>query len=386
LTPELLEAVSGAAYTASRLLMRAGPSPLPIHFPPRDRCISRQTTLLGAQVCNGVLQLALQQCVRYQQQPLEHLHVSKGALQLLEAAQRLLRFASVAGFAEVRQQLSCPAGATSTSEADTDAATSWMTSQERLDSTWLLFVLLHTGFVRLFALQEAASAVAAAALRRQEAMRAGQGAAGNGGGGGTSSASPAAAAGRVTGCACGTPTGGPKPWCPAHNSSPVPEATEGLSELTETQLITRIIVIHTSVADRVRSPLLLECSFDCCGGPVGPNPVGQLVANRRGVLCQGCGVARYCGPEHARLAWPAHRKVCGRLAAALGRRPAGSTGGGTSSSNNSTGSGSQVPRTSSLQQGRQFSDAQVHSLCLPKAAATGMTGSSSGSSGCSDST
>jgi len=133
-------------------------------------------------VCNGVLQLALQQCVRYQQQPLEHLHVSKGALQLLEAAQRLLRFASVAGFAEVRQQLSCPAGATSTSEADTDAATSWMTSQERLDSTRLLFVLLHTGFVRLFALQEAASAVAAAALRRQEAMRAGQGAAGGCGG------------------------------------------------------------------------------------------------------------------------------------------------------------------------------------------------------------
>jgi hypothetical protein len=378
--PGVLEAVSSATLAASKLLMRVGPL---FCSSAGEHCIAREVVVLGARLCNAVLQLALQQCVRYQKQPLEQLHISKGALQLLEASQRLLGCAAAAGFAEVQQQLSYPVGSSSVLEATTQGVTSWMTGQERMGSTQLLFLLLHTGFVRLFALQSAASEVASLAQWRQQAM---QQAAAESRGRAFTVAFSAAAAGEVQGCVCDSAAGGVTPWCPAHNSSPVPEATEQIPGLSEQQLISRIAVIANSVTPRVRTPMLVGCSCHGCPGPAGVNAAEPAV-NRRGVVCSGCGMARYCCPQHAQAAWPAHRKVCGRLAAALGRRPAGGSGSGSSTAagprtgTGSAGGRSQAPGgTSTLPQGRHYSDAQVQSLCFPKSAGPGSARSSRSSS------
>jgi hypothetical protein len=37
---------------------------------------------------------------------------------------------------------------------------------------------------------------------------------------------------------------------------------------------------------------------------------------RKATLCGGCGLARYCCPQHQRQDWPRHRHVCRRLAQA----------------------------------------------------------------------
>jgi hypothetical protein len=82
---------------------------------------------------------------------------------------------------------------------------------------------------------------------------------------------------------------------------------------------------------------MLSCGFGMCTNRSGTGEAG-LITSRRGVVCSGCGVVRYCSPACARLAWPAHRKVCGRLAAALGRpkranNNSSSSGGGGGGSN-----------------------------------------------------
>jgi hypothetical protein len=51
-----------------------------------------------------------------------------------------------------------------------------------------------------------------------------------------------------------------------------------------------------------------------------------VVAGRRGVVCGGCGLARYCCPQHQQEDWPGHRHVCRRLAAAAA--PGAHAGGG----------------------------------------------------------
>jgi hypothetical protein len=61
---------------------------------------------------------------------------------------------------------------------------------------------------------------------------------------------------------------------------------------------------------------LAGCSFfDCCKGLTACTS-GALVVGRKGVRCGGCGMARYCCPEHQKEDWPQHRHVCGRLARA----------------------------------------------------------------------
>jgi hypothetical protein len=81
---------------------------------------------------------------------------------------------------------------------------------------------------------------------------------------------------------------------------------------------------------------LLGCGFHGCNNLAGPSEAG-LVANRRGVVCSGCGVARYCSLVCAKDAWPVHRKVCCRLAAALGREPPGATAATSSSTHSKKG-------------------------------------------------
>jgi hypothetical protein len=51
------------------------------------------------------------------------------------------------------------------------------------------------------------------------------------------------------------------------------------------------------------------------------------VAGLRGVRCGGCGLVRYCCPEHQQADWKRHGRVCGRLAQA--RAAAGYAGGGS---------------------------------------------------------
>jgi hypothetical protein len=54
------------------------------------------------------------------------------------------------------------------------------------------------------------------------------------------------------------------------------------------------------------------------------------VAGRKGVSCGGCGLARYCCPQHQKEDWPRHRHVCRRLARAQARAVASPAGGGGS--------------------------------------------------------
>jgi hypothetical protein len=56
-----------------------------------------------------------------------------------------------------------------------------------------------------------------------------------------------------------------------------------------------------------------------------------MVAGLRGVRCGGCGLVRYCCPQHQKDDWPIHRRVCRRLAqarAAAGRAKGSSTASG----------------------------------------------------------
>jgi hypothetical protein len=83
----------------------------------------------------------------------------------------------------------------------------------------------------------------------------------------------------------------------------------------QARLNIHIATMCNSVPSSREGALLLGCGYSGCKNLDGPSEAG-LVTNRRGVLCSGCGVVRFCNRFHARLAWPAHRLVCGRLAAA----------------------------------------------------------------------
>jgi hypothetical protein len=63
---------------------------------------------------------------------------------------------------------------------------------------------------------------------------------------------------------------------------------------------------------------LVGCGNSRCTNLSGPSAEG-LVAGRKGVRCGGCRVARYCSPACQQAAWPQHRHVCRRLAAAAGQ-------------------------------------------------------------------
>jgi hypothetical protein len=68
------------------------------------------------------------------------------------------------------------------------------------------------------------------------------------------------------------------------------------------------------------TPQLLGCAHLGCTTP----PPGGLASceaslgvNRKGSVCGGCGVVRYCSPACAQRDWPEHRRVCRRLRAAV---------------------------------------------------------------------
>jgi hypothetical protein len=74
------------------------------------------------------------------------------------------------------------------------------------------------------------------------------------------------------------------------------------------------------------TPQLLGCAHLGCTSP----PPGGLASceaslgvNRKGGVCGGCGVVRYCSAACAQQDWPGHRRVCRRLAAAAAAKQQG---------------------------------------------------------------
>jgi hypothetical protein len=61
---------------------------------------------------------------------------------------------------------------------------------------------------------------------------------------------------------------------------------------------------------------LSGCKWLDCPAQQDQYSADAAVAGRKGVVCGGCGLARYCCPQHQQEDWPRHRQVCRRLAQA----------------------------------------------------------------------
>jgi hypothetical protein len=84
-----------------------------------------------------------------------------------------------------------------------------------------------------------------------------------------------------------------------------------------------------AISERPRLQLV-GCSWLGCkrssaspslGSTVATYTAESTVAGRKGVRCGGCGLVRYCCPEHQKEDWPRHRHVCRRLAQARVKAP-----------------------------------------------------------------
>jgi hypothetical protein len=158
----------------------------------------------------------------------------------------------------------------------------------------------------------------------------------------TQQQAPAAAAAHAAAEATGgTSSGGhttPPPvpdsgacWCPAHSSGHAPAALCS----TDYMQVEPFKDMWKSYAFHPSRPLWVSsCNYRDCSNLSGPSDAG-LVTGCSGGVCSRCGVAHFCSPDCAHKAWPAHSKVCGRLAAALGR-PCSSGSSSTSGSHRRT--------------------------------------------------
>jgi hypothetical protein len=281
------------------------------------------------------------------------------------------------------------------------AAFSGKAGQGRIVSAKLLLAHLMTALVRLNNVQLTAQEPVAAAAGRQQQEGRGVGAAGaaaataaaeaaSAGVSSTTSATdvpqPAAPASHPSGCGCQLVATYKQlagrqlvVWCPAHSSSPAPPAIDELSSVVDEQQVTLVaLTIRDAVDKRARSPLLVGCCHASCNNLDGPSEVG-LVANGRGVLCSRCGVARFCSRSCALLAWPAHRHVCGRLAASLGRKAASdgnTTSTATTTSSSSSSSGNLQRKAQLAAAAGSCCDSRQAAAAVP-VAAPGTSGSSS---------
>jgi hypothetical protein len=342
--PGVLEAVASVLVTVSKAISVAKPLDLPATI--ASLYTEREVVVLGAHLSNAVLQLALQQ---------QHRGLSRGALALVQGAERLLVVSAAAAVLDMPWQTQCQVVSKEVHAATDQVRAAIMEQSRALDpnnrahhlteTTRLLYALHLTACKRRQALTYAAS-IATQALEGEGGVGASAAAtapppeAGAAAAGATAAeaaaAAAAAAAGKdskriphlsqpttpATGAGsqgAGAPAAEMGSWCPCHNSCMHPDtgalAAETPVEAVPGQLT--MLAEHVFSSTFARLPLL-GCAFSLCRNLEGPSAAG-LVANRRGVLCSGCGVARYCSPACARAAWPAHRKVCGRLAAALGR-------------------------------------------------------------------
>jgi hypothetical protein len=358
--PGVLEAISSVACSVSKTLhvvashlakvqfyrsVGMGGALVPPH--PRDQLVQREVLVLSARLSDAVLQLALQQLRQHQQQQAGG---SRAVMQLVQSAEHLLRSAAETGLADVRERtVTATLPLTDEGSAPCNLRDIQLRVRRAMcDDSQQWVETLHTGLLRLKALQQAAAQHPYAASQHQQAATEGSegapvqspSAAANvaaasveatPAASGSSATSPDAAVGSNMQAAAYS---GAQPWCPIHSSSPAPLVLE----VEEGTLQQRLSEVYCSITPQPRLPLM-RCGNKECSSTVGDSEAG-LMANRRKVLCSGCGVVRYCSPTCARLAWPAHRKVCGRLAAALGRKAVTSTN--SSSSSSSSSSNSQV--------------------------------------------
>jgi hypothetical protein len=106
---------------------------------------------------------------------------------------------------------------------------------------------------------------------------------------------------------------------------------ENLCNLSEVMEVCKAAVACARLCSS--SIQLLGCANLGCTTPPAPGLGGceaSLVVNRRGSVCGGCGVVRYCSAACAQQDWPGHRRVCRRLAAAAAVRGANRRTGGVS--------------------------------------------------------
>jgi hypothetical protein len=337
-SPGVLEAVGSLAVTAAKVLVLFGIN---------QACnlgINGEAMMLGAQLNSALLQLALQQLPPYkhptgagaaahsqgqqQQQP----GIRKATLQLMEGAQRLLYHNMIAAEDAADRQraegMSAPPW-TAHKKTTAAAAVAGTRARERQESTRSLFVHLSTSLLRLHALSHAAAGAMAAPSKCQgtcaavSASAAGAAAAAPGAADVNRAPPvpcvPASGLQGAAGCGCPAAAGEGHPWCPAHSSSPAPSVLEDALQRSEEQLVV-LIAGMLSRRTGMQVPGLLGCGHAGCGSLACPSEAGA-VTNRRGVVCSGCGVVQYCGHACAQQAWPVHRRVCRRLAAAGARGP-----------------------------------------------------------------
>jgi hypothetical protein len=263
--------------------------------------------------------------------------MSRALMQLVQGGQCLLQQAAQAGLAVMEWQvqygmlaavgsLSSSSGLASSFTWPTDTTNATVLAAIRADarshapSGRFLLMHLHTGHLQLAALQHAAMQAGRAVAQREQ---------------GAAAAAAAAAAGHDTptavlktsadrSAAAQPPTCKPG-WCPIHSSGPAPAALLAAEATPPAHVYRRIAVISSQMKSSVGAPLWLSrCGHIGCRNLGGPSDAG-MVTGCRGVVCGGCGVARFCSPDCASKAWPAHSKACGRLAAALGRTGARSS-------------------------------------------------------------
>jgi hypothetical protein len=80
------------------------------------------------------------------------------------------------------------------------------------------------------------------------------------------------------------------------------------------QAVTRLTA---AISHASRTNLQLAgCSWSECQRACHHYTRDTAVAGLRGVRCGGCGLVRYCCPQHQQKDWPHHRRVCRRLARA----------------------------------------------------------------------
>jgi hypothetical protein len=365
LLPGVMEAVASVAVTVSKILLSVEDNPTGSQANFADMVTQREVVVLGAHLSNAVLQLALQQV---QQQKQQQGHLSKAALCLVEAAHRLLRHAARGAVKDMQQQAQRKVTATTvvwggaavgkTQRAATDTQLSPADSRARVDhlkgTSRPLFALLHTGRMRLLALQSATTAACTAGAGEQpgvgtSAARTTTAAPASGAAASASAAAsarawapagplvllgsatpegritltpaPAAYAAAVTGSGVSAaPQADAAAWCAAHSRCPAPEA-QGMAAAPDMLLGPMLNGLHEQIKHMTitRAPLI-GCGTYGCIELLGPSET-WLVHNWPEGRCGGCGVVRYCCPEHARHSWPTHRKACRRLGAALGRAP-----------------------------------------------------------------
>jgi hypothetical protein len=251
-------------------------------------------------------------------------------VQLVGSAQHLLYVLVPAAYAvlqssPIHNSFTAARGGVATAAA----GSSTRAEEDQMGAGRDMYMLLHTGWQRLLALQRAAAGRGSTTCMQTSATTPAIAivmhptttpkAAGEGSSRGAAGTSPAAELGQAKSEECGVSAHAVFPtWCPAHAPSLAPsallihQAASGLPSAWSVLALWRCMGTA-----KARLQLLPGCCYEGCTILNGPSEAG-LVSGRRGVVCSGCGVVRYCCAEHARGAWPAHSKVCGRLAASRG--------------------------------------------------------------------